>query len=295
MADDVSSDTSPELPEPAPTHVSVTTTVSKRQAARLDRAERARSTAYRYRFALAYIVFAGIVGGAVGSFIVVATRPDEPPAPEWSSWQPDGSDGAKAKQIADHVSKRYRLPSGNQLAAAIVGPPSATASDGTTLPLETIAVRPDTSTGQAEEDDIEILRSGDALMFVLCGLGDRCSITEGEASEERHQLLRREALELALYTFKYVGTADSIVIFLPPRPDAEASTSVFLTRADVAGELRRPLAQTLPSAVPPGLGAIPAPELETIDRLTRPRLYQYGFTQAQNGSGILVLDPLAAA
>ena len=293
MADDVIVAGSPEPTEPQP-HVPVAAAVSEKQARRIGRAERARSTAYRLRFGLVYFVLAGIVGGAVGSFVVVATRPGDPPAPDWSSWQPDGSNDARAKQIADHVSKRYRLPSGNQLAIAIAGPPSATASDGTSVPVEAIAVRPDTSTGQAEEDDIEIVRSGDSLMFVLCGLGDRCSITEGEASEERHQLLRREALELALYTFKYVDSTDSVVVFLPPRPDADVSTSVFLTRSDVADELHRPLRQTLVSTVPPQLGAIPAQELGNIDRLTRPRLYEYGFTQAQNGSGILVLDPIVA-
>ena len=293
MADDVIVAGSPEPTEPQP-HVPVAAAVSEKQARRIGRAERARSTAYRLRFGLVYFVLAGIVGGAVGSFVVVATRPGDPPAPDWSSWQPDGSNDARAKQIADHVSKRYRLPSGNQLAVAIAGPPSATASDGSSVPVEAIAVRPDTSTGQAEEDDIEILRSGDSLMFVLCGLGDRCSITEGDASEERHQLLQREALELALYTFKYVDSTDSVVVFLPPRPDAEVSTSVFLTRDDVADELHRPLSQTLVSAVPPQLGAIPAQELGHIDRLTQPRLYQYGFTQAQNGSGILVLDPIVA-
>ncbi len=288
MADDVTVAGSPE-PQP---HLPVAAAVSAKQARRIGRAERARGTAYRLRFGLVYFLLAGIVGGAVGSFVVVATRPGEAPAPEWSSWRPDGSNDAKAKQIADHVSKRYRLPSGNQLAIAIAGPPSATASDGTSVPVEAIAVRPDTSTGQAEEDDIDIVRSGDSLMFVLCGLGDRCSITEGEASEERHQLLRREALELALYTFKYVDSTDSVVVFLPPRPDADVSTSVFLTRKDVADELHRPLSKTLVSTVPPQLGAIPARELGNIDRLTRPRLYQYGFTQAQNGSGILVLDPI---
>ncbi len=294
MADDVTVAGSPEPPEPQP-HVTVAAAVSAKQARRIGRAERARGTAYRLRFGLVYFVLAGIVGGAVGSFVVVATRPGDPPVPDWSSWRPDGSNDARAKQIADHVSKRYRLPSGNQLAIAIAGPPSATATDGTSVPVAAIAVRPDTSTGQAEEDDIKLVRSGDSLMFVLCGLGDRCSIKEGEATEERHQLLRREALELALYTFKYVDSTDSVVIFLPPRPDAEVSTSVFLTRKDVADELHRPLRQTLVSAVPPQLGAIPARELGNIDRLTRPRLYQYGFTQAQNGSGILVLDPIVAS
>jgi hypothetical protein len=170
------------------------------------RSERARSSMYRMRFAIVYVVLAAIVGAGVGAFVVLVTRPDEAPSAAWSSWQPDGdaSEAAQAKQIADHVSSAYRLPSGNQLAVAIVGPPQFSASDQGSIQVSAVAIRPDTSRGQAEESDIEIHEASKSLMIELCGLGERCSIGEGEPSAERHQLLRREALELSLYTFKYV-------------------------------------------------------------------------------------------
>jgi hypothetical protein len=260
------------------------------------RSERARKSVYRLRFALVYVVLAAIVGGAVGTFIVLMSRPDAAPAAEWSSWKPEeeASEGAKAKQIADHISTQYRLPSGNQLAVAVVGPPEFSAAESGSIPVSAVAIRPDTSRGQAEESDIDIHPAADTLMIQLCGLGERCSISEGEPSEERHALLRREALELSLYAFKYVDGLDSVLVFLPPRPDAEIGTSVYLRKGDVDNELRRPLASTLSAKTTPALGSIEPKEQAAIDRITRNRLYQYGVTQAQDGSAILILDPVAS-
>ena len=251
------------------------------------RRDRARQTSYRVRFGIVYVVLAAIVGAGVGTFVVLASRGAPPEAAAWSSWSPDGSRDASAKQIADHISKRYRLPSGNQLAVALVGPPKVQ-----DVPVRAIAVKPDTSTGQAEEDDVDVVDTGKAMMYILCGLGESCSIKEGKASEARHQLLRREALELSLYTFKYVHDVDSVVVFLPPRPDAQAASSVFLKRSDVEDELHRPLRSTLLQGNPPALGEIDTIELGNIDRLTRPRTFQYEFQQAQEGSAILVLTPV---
>ncbi|MDQ3066332.1 MAG: hypothetical protein M3R12_04130, partial [Actinomycetota bacterium] len=208
-------------------------------------------------------------------------------AAAWSSWKPEGSNDASAKQIADHVSKRYRLPSGNQLAIALVGPPEVQ-----DVSVRAIAVKPDTTRGQAEENDVDIVDTRRSIMFVLCGLGEQCAIPEGKASEERHQLLRREALELSLYSFKYLDGVDSVVVFLPPRKDMEVGSSVFLRKGEVGDELDRPLNQTLLRADPPELGEIDTIELGNIDRLTRPRVFQYEFQQAQEGSAILVLSPL---
>ena len=102
------------------------------------------------------------------------------------------------------------------------------------MPVSAIAIRPDTSRGQAEENDIDVVSGGNSIMYSLCGLGDACSISEGVPSEARHALLRREALELSLYTFKNVDGIDSVTVFLPPRPDGQAApTAVFLKRSDV--------------------------------------------------------------
>jgi hypothetical protein len=253
-----------------------------------NRRERARRSSYRVRFGVLYVVLAAVVGAGVATFVILVTRaaPADPPA--WSSWEPNGSPEASAKQIADHVSKGYRLPSGNQLAVALVGPPEVQ-----DVAVRAIAVKPDTSTGLAEEDDIDVVDAQKAVMYILCGLGDRCSIKEGKATEERHQLLRREALELSLYTFKYLKGVDSVVVFLPPRADAEIGSSVFLKKSEVRDELRRPLSQTLMRLSPPELGEIDTLELGNIDRLTRPRVFQYEFQQAQEGSAILVLTPAA--
>ena len=251
------------------------------------RSERARRSSYRFRFGVIYVALAAVVGAAIGTFVVLALRPAPPEAAAWSTLQPEGSTEASAKQIADHVSKRYRLPSGNQLAVAIVGPPEVQ-----DVAVRAIAVRPDTSLGQAEEDDIDVVDTRNSIMYILCGLGESCSIPEGEASEERHQLLRREALELSLYSFKYLKGVESVVVFLPPAPKAESGTSVFLEKGDVRDELRRPLNRTLLRSQPPELGRIDTIELGHIDRLTRPRVFQYEFQQAQEGSAILVLTPV---
>ena len=226
---------------------------------------------------------------------MLVSRPDAGPAPVWSAWEPNGSETARVRQIADHVAKAYRTPKGEQLVVALGGPPTVTAggSDSTSpIPIRAIAVRPDTSTGQAEEDDIEIHDASNSMQFVLCGLGEGCAIDEGAPSQARHSLLRREALELALYTFKYVDDVDSVTVFLPPPPGGQSpATAVFLRRGDVKQELSKPLRRTISPGAPP-LGEIPTGELQTLNRITLPRLYQFEYTQAQDLSAVLVLDPV---
>lgn len=247
---------------------------------------------YRKRFALVYVALAVLSGAAVGALIVLVGQPDEAPAARWSSWEPEGSREARALQIADRIPKGYRLEGGDQLAIALVGPPAVSAGGEIgEVPVRAIAVRPDTSRGLAEEDDIAIVDAEDNMMFVLCGLGESCSIAEGKPSEARHALLRREALELSLYTFKHVPDVSSVTVFLPPRPDGQSATSVFLRRGDVREELGRPLNRTLgPKA--PAIGEMPKSELQTVNRITMPRLFTYEYTQAQDGSAILILSPV---
>ena len=256
--------------------------------ARPSRAERARHTAYRYRFAAFYVLLAAVVGAAVGSFIVLIGRPDAAPAAKWSSWEPDGSRLAKVRQIASHIPARYRLP-----VFAIGGSPEVTVPDSGQLSVSVIAVRPDTSRGQAEEGDIDVYDADSAISFKLCGDGTSCSITEGRASEARLQLLRREALELSLYTFKYADGVDSVVVFLPPAPpDSDGnqapSGAVFLRQSDLKAELAKPIGRTL-SSPPPRVGRMTRDEAARVDRLTTPHVYAYTYTQSADGSPILVL------
>jgi hypothetical protein len=258
------------------------------------RAERARLAGYRRRFAGIYVVLALVAGVAAGALIIELTKSEVGPAPAWSAWKPDGSSTARVRQIADHVSTRYRFPDGDQLVVALAGPPTVTAGGETTnpIPIRAIAVRPDTTTGKAEEDDIQIFDASKSMQYVLCGLGESCAISQGEASEARHSLLRRQALELSLYTFKYVDNVDSVTVFLPPPPGGtQQGSAVFLRRSDVKDELSHPLASTIAPGAP-SIGQIPARELQTLNRITRPRLYRYEYTQAQDLSAVLVLDPI---
>jgi hypothetical protein len=258
-----------------------------------SRAERARRTAYRGRFAVLYVILAAIAGAAIGTTIVLIGRGSPAPAPPWSDWQPEGSGERRIAQIADHVARTYRLPSGSQLVSAVGGPPSAPTQDGTLVRMRFILVGPQTARGQEEADDVKAIDAGGAVSYVLCGIGGRsaCVIGEGTPSAARQALLRREALELALYTFKYVDGSDSVAVLLPQDNPNLPPTAVFLQRSDVTGELSQPIGETLPAPIVPDIGGITAEEMTTIDRLTRPHLYSYQYDSAQDGSPMMVLTP----
>ena len=284
MADDVMGKAASETPASA-------TAAPQLPARQETRAERARGHAYRNRFTLLYFLLAFVAGAGIGALILFVSRGGPEPAPAWSSWSPTGSSERRAAQIAQHVTTAYRLPSGHQLVAATyAGPPTGPAQDGTLQLVRAIAVLPDTTGGRAERDDIATVDARGTVVYVLCGLGKRCSIAEGKPSVARHQLLRREALELALYSFSYLDGVDSVAVLLPPRPDGQAATAVFLERSDLRAELVRPLAETLPGRAPT-VGRIPTGERGVIDRATLSRLYSYSYLQAQDGSPVMVLTP----
>ena len=274
--------------KPTPTNSGGTAVVARPET----RADRARRVAYRSRFAAFYVVLAIVAGAGVGTLLVLVGRGSPAPAPAWSAWEPTGSAERRAAQIGDHVGDQYRLPSGNALVAVTyAGPPTVTGPDGSSFQVRAIAVRPDTTGGRAEADDINTLNAQNTVMYTLCGLGTACSIPEGKASPARGQLLRREALELALYSFRFVDGIDSTLVLMPPRADGQVATAVFIDRGDVRGELGRPLDQTLTAPLTPGVGEIQADEQRVIDRTTRSRIYEYSYLQAQDGSPVMVLAP----
>ena len=256
------------------------------------RADRARRLAYRSRFAAFYVALAVVAGAGVGALLVLVGRGSPAPAPAWSAWEPTGSVERRSAQIADHVGDQYRLPSGKALVAITYsGPPTVTGPDGSSFRVPAITVRPDTTAGRAEADDVDTLNAANTVMYTLCGLGTACSIPEGKPTVERGQLLRREALELALYSFRYLDGIDSTLVLMPPRADGKMATAVFVERSDVRGELGRPLDQTLTAPLTPGVGEIQADEQRVVDRVTRSRVYEYGYLQAQDGSPVMVLTP----
>jgi hypothetical protein len=262
------------------------------------RSERSRRGGYRYRFAAIYFALAAVVGAAVGASIVLISR-DTPPPTKWSTFEPDGSSIARIRQVADHVARGYR--EGNQQlvfadgSRPVFNVPGQAGSSPSEIDVSTIAVLADTSKGQAEEGDYDIYDADSAVSYKLCGGGTSCSIAGGRPSTERLQLLRREALELALYTFKYVKGVDSVVVFLPPPPPTadgqqQSSGALFLRRDQVEEELRVPLARTL-SPQPPPIGGMSTVESALVDRLTRSNLYAFNHQPFADGSLYLILSP----
>ena len=274
MATDVTSDATPA---PRPQQAS---------AAAPDPAPRVRP--HRRRFVFIYAVLAASLGAAIAGVVIFAGRAISPATP-WSSWKPSGGGQGAAKQIAEHVAGAYHLPSGQQLVAVIAKPPSVSPASNQTIPIHYIAVRG----SKGEVDDVISVSSGDSVMYSLCGLGASCAIEQGKPSVERGTLVRREILELALYTFKYVGGIKNVIAFMPPTPGSQPKYVVYLQKGDVAQQLKLPLIRTLERKTPLPT-TIPAREVHTIDAVTEPHVYQFSLSQAQQGDAILVLAPLPA-
>src|SRR5262249_13824334 len=131
--------------------------------------------------------------------------------------------------------------------------------------------------------------AGSDAVYYLCGLGQSCAIAEGTPSVERAQLLRREALELALYTFKYLPDTKDVITFFPPKLGDQPKYVLYFQRQDFRRQLSHPLAETIGSLTPPALGKMPQAQGDLVDHLTDSRLYQFGLQQLQDGSAVLIL------
>ena len=242
-----------------------------------------------YRFLLLYGILGGVLAAAIAGVVVFAGRSISP-GPSWSAWHPSGGGLGAEKQIADDVGKTYRLPGGTQLVDVIAKAPSVSPQGNTPLPIHYFAIH-----GGRAADQIYPVSSSDSVMYTLCGLAANCAIATGKPSVARGTLVRREVLELALYTFKYVGGIHSIVAFMPPSSTASTAKvyAVFLQKSDLEAELKTPLAQTLSSKTPLPSG-IPAREAHVIDATTESRLFTFGLSQTQQGDLVLVFKPLPA-
>lgn len=270
----------------------------------LSRDERARTSGYRSRFTAVYVALGVLAGVAVAALAVVGLGDDAPTTSEltqaWGEFVPTGSTDAVAREIADRVSERYVYGTPpEELTGVIAGPLTVTSNqpEGSTQVLvRAVAVRPTLPAGgEADAPGIDTVDTTTAVQYMLCGFGRGCSIAKGQPSEDRALLLRREALELGLYTFRYMPRVESIVVYMPPPyvdgQQAAASTAVYLRRDDVALYLTRALDETL-SPVTPEIGQMTPAEIETVERLIRPRLYRFEYTQAQDGGVVMLLDPV---
>jgi hypothetical protein len=245
----------------------------------------ARSLSTRGRFALAYLVLGAAVGTGIAMFIVLLQRPGPTPPPPWSSWRPAAaSPRSQVQEIANHVGSAYLLPSGDPLTAVRIGGPSV----GKDLRAIIVPAKSNPKTLA----DFDVYDKDKSIIFLLCGLGENCKISEGTPSKARGTVLRREALELALYTFEYVDSIDNVLVFVPPGPGENKLTStLFFHRGDLSSSLKHPLRRTLPHD-PPLPGRIAAGEQATVDSLTGSTIYRYVGVLPANGFGrVLVIQP----
>lgn len=247
---------------------------------------------YGGRFRFAYVALALVVGAAVAVLAVVLVQGRAPSGPRWSAWKP--SAGARldvAAAIAGHVAPLYRLTVGGAELVAV----QAHTPEIQNVPVEAVVVRGASGSNQ----DYKITSTKNSIAYVLCGLGTRCAITSGTPTVARARLLRREALELALYTFEYDGGVDSVIALLPPPPkDSTVNWALFFRKSDFRQELSQPLSRTLPQPLKGKLSpqsVVGNSDQQTVEKLTRPYWYTSQFQQLQDGNAVLVLDPLIAA
>lgn len=239
--------------------------------------------AARFQFFTGALVFIAVASVAL-AFVFAATSAttSSDTESEWSSFKPS-SDGIEtgAREIADHVGRQYRLPSGEQIVVVTGGP----------MQLQDLPLRIVMRESVADGGDVRVLE-GTGVLYRMCGLGPKCAIEKGEPTAERALLLHREALELALYSFHDLDDVDHVVVFMPPKKGEEPSIALHFGRDDVAGQLARPLRATLPSPVPNPDTITTAPNTPAVRQLTAFNIFTFSLTESnRDASAFLVLDP----
>jgi hypothetical protein len=245
----------------------------------------ARSLTVARRFSVAYVALAAVLGAAAGTFVLLVERPAPKPPPQWSAWKPTKTErAARQEQIATHVAGQYRLGDGKKLVDVVVRDPQKAPNA-----IQDIAL---TRTLQPTErsDILEAFSTERTAMYVLCGSGGPpgCAITDGKPSKARTEVLRREALELALYTFRYLEETDSVVAFFPPK---DLSDVMYFTKSDLDDQLDMPLRRTLARPTGPIPQSLSAKERRIIDELTSPRQFRAALREERNGANALMLVP----
>jgi hypothetical protein len=281
------------------------------------RAGRADVSPHSSKFRAATAMLVGVAIGAVAvALVVLASGSHNISSGKWSDWSPPDSGTAGAREIADHIAPLYRISGTDQLDVVTVvnlanaAAAAAAASSGSSTPTSglQVAVRADPSSSAVS------LLNGQTIAYNLCGIGStNCSIGVGSPSTDRLLLLRREALELALYTFKYIGGISNVVALLPPghttqgcsgicpKPNAKQTTkavdiAVLFVKGELAPWLSQPLRDTFPEQFPPPVSELSlwrqTTEAGLVDQITARGLFSEQLVQAQDGSNLIVLDPL---
>jgi hypothetical protein len=221
-----------------------------------------------------------VLAAAVGVLVLFAYLVSRGKSNSWSSYKPKGGDVfTKAQNTADHVAPAYKY---NGAPIAVVQAQPLVYQDAV---VDGIAFtrQPFRKIGSPLK---QFEPSGSTVAYVFCGSAARCGLPSTGA-QDTVPLLRRETLELALYTFKYTPSVDSIVGLLPPA--GSTNYAIYLRRRNFQKELSKPLDATLPQHKVLSYQQLSPVEKATVDRLTMKNTYQSQFSQGANGRTLLVL------
>ena len=240
------------------------------------------SYAPRFQFLTGALVAIGLAALAGIAVLIIGPSTRTPGTP-WSPWKPSSTGVAGATQIAGHVAPEYR-DGGKQLVNIDANDLSFKG-----VPL-TVALR----TAPEQGGDIQI-HGEKGILYQLCGLGPSCAIDHGKASNERGFLLRREGLELALYTFRYLSDVKQVVVLIPPVKGKAQTVALYFRRDQVRAELARPLTSSLVPKAPTVSNVTLSPDAALVDQATdEPYLFTLNGSSFNNG-GFLVLEPYSPA
>jgi hypothetical protein len=268
----------------------------------------------KFRIAMGGLAAVAVIAVALAVALLVGGTSSSSSQP-WSSWQPPDGGTLGATEIAEHVAPLYRQTASQQLDVvtliSMANPNASGTGSGSGLQ---VAVNTGTSSSTASLSLLE----GKTIAYDLCGIGGNvnCSLG-GTASAGRLLLLRREALELALYTFKYIAGTSNVVAVLPPGRMTTASTTstlsakppaalsktptkpvtvaVLFVHDELSPWLSQPLSDTL-SQYPPAVSQLnlwrQTEEAGLVDQITARGLFSERVESAQDGSNLLVLNQL---
>jgi hypothetical protein len=243
---------------------------------------KASSYSPRFQFMTGALVAVGIAA-IVGIAVLIVAPSTKTPEPPWSPWKPTTGGTAGAAQIADHVAPEYK-DGGQQLVKI----------DANDLSFQGIPLTVALQTGADQGGRIQI-HSEKGVLYQLCGLTSTCAIDKGKSSKERFLLLRRAALELALYSFRYLKDVKQVVVLTPPAKGELPTVALYFQRDDVRDELERPLTSSLAPHTPTVENVTGSPDTPLVKHVAHG---QYLFTlngQGFNNGGLLVLKPYSPA
>jgi hypothetical protein len=292
-----------EAPASVPTVVAPAPLPARRRRG----SRRAPSIAGRRSYGLRLVAFSfllvGLAAAAVGAYVGLGSSSSKQST--WSAWTPSSTGMQKrASEISAHVAPAYRASDGQPIVQVL---PQAESLSGQPILGYAIAV----------DGRQDVYMAQDAVAYQLCGASsDEDCTLPGTPTVERGAYLRREALELALYTFKYTR-AKGVIAYLPPVKQAATSSgsssgsssatdaattdptaptyeqrAVAFRRTDLSAYLGKPLAETLTSRVEDVTAPLASREQQILDT-TSPTIFQWSYESEATGVAVF-LQPLTS-